>query len=134
MSYIILNIRVSMSIQPRAIRTFLFGILLSGFFVFSVACSQINLHGIEVRDSLLLNQKVFTTAEEANNTFELALKQNNIKLLQAAFIAASSFLPIRRMRMRSRPSLISKYHQLAWYRGAGLFTSKSEGIYYSGGS
>ena len=71
-----------MSIQPRAIRTFLFGILLSGFFVFSVACSQINLHGIEVRDSLLLNQKVFTTAEEANNTFELALKQNNIKLLQ----------------------------------------------------
>lgn len=71
-----------MTTQSRAMRNFLFGTLLSGIFLFSVSCSQTDLHRTVMQDSSLLSQRVFTTAEEANNTFELALKQNNIKLLQ----------------------------------------------------
>jgi len=63
-------------------RNFLSGIFLTGLFLFSVSCSQTGLSRKDLEVSPILNQAVFTSAEEANNTFELALENNDIKLLQ----------------------------------------------------
>jgi len=82
MKYIIKNIRVTMTNQSRTMSNCLSGIFLTGLFLFSVSCSQTGQPRTELEASPALNQATFTSAEEADNTFELALKNNDIKLLQ----------------------------------------------------
>jgi len=57
-------------------------IFLTGLFLFSVSCSQTGQSRTELGESPVLSQTVFNSAEEANNTFESALKNNDIKLLK----------------------------------------------------
>ncbi len=82
MKYIIKNIRVTMTNQSRTMSNCLSGIFFTGLFLFSVSCSQTGQPRTELEASPALNQAIFTSAEEADNTFELALKNNDIKLLQ----------------------------------------------------
>jgi len=82
MKYIIKGIRATMTNQPRTMSNCLSGIFLTGLFLFSVSCSQTGQPRTELEASSALNQAIFTSAVEADNTFELALKNNDIKLLQ----------------------------------------------------
>ena len=71
-----------MTNQSQTIRNCLSGVFLTGLFLFSVSCSQTGQSRTELEVSPVLSQAVFNSAEEADNTFELALKNNDIKLLQ----------------------------------------------------
>jgi len=82
MKYIIKNMRASMTNQSQTIRNCLSGTFLTGLFLFSVSCSQTGQSRTELEGAPVLNQAIFNSAEEANKTFELALKNNDIKLLQ----------------------------------------------------
>jgi len=71
-----------MTNQSQTIRNCLSGTFLTGLFLFSVSCSQTGQSRTELEGAPVLNQAIFNSAEEANKTFELALKNNDIKLLQ----------------------------------------------------